>query len=116
MMHIRPILRCFSVAAFVAAQALADGTITQITVRDGQLDLTIQITPGEDYDLQCTTNLTSGIWQDIDSLYSESLSETNLTLDIDADHCWYRVVEQTTAEPIPPSPPSLPPTSPPLKP
>lgn len=115
-MHRKHSIRWFAVSAFIAAQALADGTITQITAHDGQLDLTIRITPGEDYDLQCTTNLTSGIWQDISSLYSASLSETNVTLDIEADHCWFRVVEGTTVEPIPPSSPPPPPTSPPSMP
>lgn len=93
------------------ATAWADGTIMKVKKVERKLDLKTWTVIGNKYQLQCTTNLTSGVWEDVGVEFTADLTTTNLAVNTEADSCWFRVVEKKVAHAAPTSPPNPPPSS-----
>ena len=51
--------------ALLLENVVADGTITEIRPEESALNLTVRTSLGEQYQLQGTTNLSAGVWEDI---------------------------------------------------
>lgn len=92
------------------ATAWADGTIMKVMKKEAGLDLKTWTVIGNKYQLQCTTNLVSGAWEDVGAEFTADLTTTNLAVETEAPNCWFRVVEQKVARIQPTSPPNPPPS------
>jgi hypothetical protein len=102
------------IAALVllSLQTLADGKINNFNISGSTVELTIQTTPGEYYQVQCCFDLVDGEWIDLGDLFLAEASSTNLAYAVTAPSCYYRAIEKESPpdpETIPPPPPPPPP-------
>jgi hypothetical protein len=108
--------KVISVCFLLVINVMASGRIRHIQVVDGGLELTVETTAAEQYQVQCCTNLVAGSWIDIGPGFMAASTNTVRKMDAEASSCWYRVVIEETAgveEPTDPdSPPDLPPPPP----
>ncbi|MCF7817130.1 MAG: hypothetical protein K9M54_04545 [Kiritimatiellales bacterium] len=96
-----------------AGEAVASGKITKVDPQAGSIELTIQTTPGDSYQMQCRPSLVSGDWVDLETVFVANASSTIKTVDASASKCYFRVVK-IMEQPIgpggdPPPPPPPPP-------
>lgn len=89
--------------------AWASGKIMRIEKETAQLELKTWLIVGNKYQLQCSTNLVSGIWTDVGEQFTAGLTSTNLTVEAEAARCWFRVVQEKGTQEGPTSPPEAPP-------
>lgn len=87
---------------------LASGKIMKIKPKKSEVDLKTWMVVGNEYQLQCTTNLASGVWTDVDEQITASQTTSNLTVETGAKVCWFRVVEAMEEIPGPRTPPTPP--------
>lgn len=98
-------------------EVFASGKITNVNPSAGQIELTIETTPGDSYQMQCRPSLASGDWIDLASFVAEG-SATIKTVDGSAANCYFRVVKVAEqpiipgGDPFPPPPPPPPPSPP----
>lgn len=110
----------YAAAAFAAlwVSAWADGSITEINAENSNLKLKAWTVMGNKYQLQCSTNLVSGTWQNISEEFTAERTTTNLTVGTEANSCWFRVLEepvQIAGPRTPPAPPAAVPQRPPVR-
>ncbi|QBG48790.1 hypothetical protein EGM51_15790 [Verrucomicrobia bacterium S94] len=86
----------------------ANGTITEVKPVQAGLELKTWTVIGNRYQLQCSTNLVEGGWTDLGSQITAVKTATNLSVNAEADHCWFRVVEEQADAAGPTSPPKPP--------
>jgi len=104
--------------SFWAIQTFATGEITSIKPEEHRVKLAIKTDPNDTYQIQCTTNLVSGTWEDVGFKVIGNASASTNTVRIAADSCMYRVVkvgQYTGSTPTPPTsaPPRFSPPPPP---
>lgn len=90
-------------------RADADGTIKALAFEAESLTLSVSVDVGERYQLQCSTNIVIGAWENIGTAVQATTTETNLIVNASAKACSFRVV--MLDDPIGPT--GGPPTSPP---
>ena len=95
----------FSTAAF------AELKITQINIASPSIELTVETTPSQFYQVRCCTNLTKSMWIDLGSRFEATSATSIRPVDTEASSCYFRVVEVDTLT-LPPAPTSLPPAFP----
>lgn len=88
----------------------ADGTIMKVNREEAGLDLKTWTVIGNKYQLQCSTNLVSGTWENVGGEFTADVTSTNLNVETGAKSCWFRVVERKVAHLQPTSPPTPPPS------
>ena len=97
-------------AAMMSSGVWAGGHIMTTKPENKKLKLKTWTVIGYKYQLQCCTNLTSGVWQDLGEEFTADETSTNLTVNAESSSCWFRVVEKKTALSGPTSPPTPPPS------
>lgn len=109
-MHTKKNISAFCAAVLLAGStAWASGKILSVNKESVGLSLKTWMIVGHKYQLQCSTNLVSGIWIDVDEEFTSDLTLTNLMVDAESKQCWFRVVEQKTDLSGPTTPPEAPP-------
>ncbi|MDZ8118741.1 hypothetical protein [Pontiella agarivorans] len=86
----------------------ADGTITEVNVVKSGLELKTWMVIGNKYQLQCSTNLVEGSWEDLGEQINAVMTVSNLYVHTEAEQCWFRVVEEQGDAAGPTSPPKPP--------
>lgn len=105
-MQIRKYLPALCAAAVLAGStAWASGRIMTLKSVSAELDLFTWMIVDHTYQLQCTSNLTSGVWIDLGDEFTAAATTTNLLVGTEAPSCWFRVVETEKALDGPTSPP-----------
>ena len=98
-----------AVVALTASCALGSGKIMTVERENAKLKLKTWMVIGHKYQLQCSTDITSGNWQNVGDEITADLTSTNLVVGTEAKSCWFRVVEKKTVQSGPTSPPEPPP-------
>lgn len=139
-MHYRNIIRVISACSLMVIQAAAEGKIRTLRLLEdpataeastGQekgksrkkspkatrsVVLTVDTVPGNEYRIQATGSLVSGIWDDIGTVFTATETGTTLSFPENNTHRFFRAVVLTQnvapAEPIQPPPPGPPPSDP----
>lgn len=102
-----------AVCMLLSQRSFATGKIAQIRVDGSSVELTVETTPGESYQVQRCDDLVSGLWNNIEVSFQAS---TNLSVHVFADprqRGLFRVLKESSASAEMPPPPSLPPSLPP---
>ena len=111
-MHKKLLVLPVSIFGLLLLKAVADGTITEVRPQRDELRLNVRTFAGEHYQLQYSTNLVSGIWENLREPFLAEGGSTNLLVSTGADCCWFRVVENSSEPRIPTGPPGPPPPPP----
>jgi len=86
-------------------QVYATGKITKLQVSGGTAQLTIESSDAERYQVQCCSNLISGVWVDVGASFLELTNSTTRAFDASAPRCYFRVVKVAPVSAPPPPPP-----------
>ena len=101
-----------AVFILLTMQTLADGKINNINVIADRVELTVNTTLGEIYQVQCSYDLASGKWTDIGASFLAEAEATIRTFTEGAPCCYFRVVKVSDSSIEPPPPPFPPPPLP----
>ena len=128
-MHYRMIYKVALVSFWMVIQAAADGKIKTLRLVEEpavseastsqekatmSVALTVVTVPGNEYQLQATGNLVSGIWDDIGAVITATQSVTSGSFPESDAYRYFRViVVKKNVVPTLPLPPSSPPPPPP---
>lgn len=115
-MHIQHSIYMAITVAALWSSVWADGTITEIKAENSDLKLKTRMVMGNKYQLQCSTNLVAGSWENIGEQITAEKTETNLIVGTEAKSCWFRVVEEKVQLAGPTTPYSPPAAVPPRTP
>lgn len=100
----------------MSSQAITPGRIDKINATATGVELTIETTAGDSYQVQCRTSLTSGEWVDqglpfvadsSTSVWSVATTESNCFMRVVATNQYLTYISDPGAPPPPPPPPPM---------
>ncbi len=113
-MALRGIRGSIFIVVLFTLQVFASGRISDIRIRGSEVVMDIETTPGVYYQMQCSSNLVAGTWEDVGTMFAAVSNTTTKAFSQDVSVCYLRVIEMDATAPAtePPPPPPPPPPAP----